>query len=264
MRFIDTHSHIHHERYYSDRDAMLARMRERGVATITVGTTYALSKSAVDLAGAHPDVWATIGQHPVDTLDGFDSDAYASLLTPRVVAVGECGLDYFRGADEAEKNRQKKVFETQIAFAVEHNLPLMLHVRPGKGSADAHDDALGMLKSAQTRHGACVRGNSHFFTAPLAIARQYWAIGFTTAFPGVITFATETQEVVREAPLDMILSETDAPYATPIPHRGERNEPAFVTHIVDSITAIRSADPEQIAEQLLVNARRVFGLVPHS
>jgi TatD DNase family protein len=105
-----------------------------------------------------------------------------------------------------------------------------------------------------------VRGNAHFFTGPLEIAERYWGLGFTTAFPGVITFAADTQEVVRKAPLKMILSETDAPYASPIPHRGKRNEPAFVVHIVEAIAGLRGADIEEVRLALLQNAQRVFGL----
>ncbi len=260
MKYIDTHSHPHFPHYDADRDAMLARMRAARVGTIAVGTSFETSRGAVAIANEHSDIWATIGVHPNDTGESFDAIVFAALLNDRVVGIGECGLDYFRSNAETEGARQKENFAAQIAFAVEHDLPLMLHVRPSKGSTDAHDDALEMLKSAQATHGARVRGNAHFFTGPLETAQRYWDLGFTTAFPGVITFAPEVQEVFKAAPLDMILSETDAPYASPLPHRGQRNEPAFVVRIVEAIANLKGMEHEVVREKLIENAHRVFGL----
>jgi len=260
MKYIDTHSHPHFPQYDEDRDAMLSRMREAEVGTIAVGTSLEHSKGAVVLAEEHADIWAIVGVHPNDTNELFDISVFQELLSVRVVGIGECGIDYYRSEQDIDGARQRKNFEAQIAFAVEHDLPLMLHVRPSQGSTNAHDEALDMLKTAQTTHGSRVRGNAHFFTGPIEIAKQYWALGFTTAFPGVITFATDVQGVVREAPLDMILSETDAPYAAPNPYRGKRNEPAFVIHVVEAIANIKNVELELVREQLLENARRVFGL----
>jgi len=260
MKYIDTHSHPHFPHYDADRDAMLARMRTAGVGTIAVGTSFETSKDAVAIASKHPDIWATIGVHPNDTNEAFDVSVFTPLITDRVVGIGECGLDYFRSNAETEGARQKENFAAQIAFAVEHDLPLMLHVRASKGSTDAHDDAIDMIKSLQAAHGTRVRGNAHFFTGPIEIARRYWDMGFTTAFPGVITFAPEVQDVVKAAPLDMILSETDAPYAAPVPYRGQRNEPAFVVQIVETISALRGMGHEAVRLQLIENAHRIFGL----
>lgn len=258
MKYIDTHSHPQFPQYDADRDVMLARMRDAEVGTIAVGTSQATSQNAVLLAAKHPDIWAAIGVHPNDTNEMFDAEQFELLLHERVVAIGECGLDFYRGANDAE--RQKKNFESQIAFAVAHDFPLMLHVRPSKGTTDAHDDVLAMLVSAQREHGAHTRGTAHFFTGPLEIAERYWAIGFMTSFPGVITFAPETHAVVKAAPLDMILSETDAPYAAPVPHRGQRNEPAFVPAIIEAIATQKGLEIEPVRAQLLDNARRLFHL----
>lgn len=260
MRYIDTHSHPQFPQYDADRDATLARMREALVGTIVVGTSYETSKAAVELARHHSDIWAAVGVHPNDLNEPFDATAFAKLLDERVIAVGECGLDYFRSDRETGGKRQRENFEAQIAFAVEHDLPLMLHIRAGKGTTDAHDDALDILESAWAQHGGRVRGNAHFFTGPLEIGKRYWDMGFTTAFPGVITFAKDTHGVVRAAPLDLILSETDAPYAAPAPHRGERNEPAFVVRVVEAIADIRGEDRETVRAALLENAERVFSL----
>jgi len=263
MRYIDTHSHLHFRQYDEDRDDVLARMREQNVVTIAVGTSVDTSAGAVALAKEHPElvVGATIGVHPTDTNEGFDAKAYEPFLKEGVVVgVGECGLDYFRdNAAEAGK-RQREVFEAQIAFAAEYDLPLMLHIRASAGSTDAHDEALDMLASWQKEKGERVRGNAHFFTSTPEIAKRYWDMGFTTAFPGVITFAAETQEAVKAAPLNMILSETDAPYAAPEPYRGKRNEPAYVVEVVKKIVEIRGGDEEKVSEALISNARRVFGV----
>jgi TatD DNase family protein len=263
FKYIDTHSHLHFKQYDNDRADVLARMRERGVVTIAVGTSVDTSAGAIALAKEQPElvVGATIGVHPTDTDEGFDTKAYELFVKEDVVVgVGECGLDYFRGDRSVLKPRQEQAFDAQIVFAVEHSLPLMLHVRPSKGSEDAHEDALAMLRAAQKVHGEKVRGNAHFFTASLAIAKQYWDIGITVAIPGVVTFAPEMVEVVREAPLNMILSETDAPYAAPEPYRGGRNEPTYVIEIVDYIANIRREDEQVVREQLVSNACRVFGI----
>lgn len=258
--YFDTHSHVHFPEFDADRDAVLSRMREKNVWTIAVGVGLETSKGAVEIAGSNADIWATIGVHPTDTDEGFNGEEYEKLLTERVVAIGECGLDYYRTPREGIFERQKEVFEAQIAFAAEHNLPLMLHVRPSKGSDDAHDDALKLLLAAREKYGDAVRGNAHFFTGSLMSAKRYWALGFTTAFPGVITFAKECEEVVREAPGELILSETDAPYASPVPHRGERNQPAYVIDTAEAIARIRGEDLEILKKRLVSNAFRVFGI----
>ena len=268
FEYIDTHSHVAFPQFDADREAVLARMREKGVHTIAVGVDFKTSRAAVALAQLHRDVvvGATIGVHPTDSNEGFEPEHYAGLFATHggstarkvVVGVGECGFDYFRTPKEEVFERQKQIFRAQIAFAVEYDLPLMLHVRPSKGSDDAHIDALELLEDAKRIHGEKVRGNAHFFTGSLTMARRYWDLGFTIAFPGVITFAKECERLVKEAPIDMILSETDAPYAAPVPHRGERNEPVFVIDTVAAIAAIRGESLEIVKKRLVANAFRVF------
>jgi TatD DNase family protein len=272
MRFIDSHSHTYFPQFDIDRDAMYERMRTLSVQTIAVGTQYATSRMAVQSSIDVPNVvcGATIGVHPHEAREGFTDTDFESLFLnderaegapPLVVGVGECGLDYFRDVTETEKQKQREVFAAQIAFAVRHDLPLMLHVRPAKGTHDAHSEVLDMLKQAQGTHGERVRGTSHFFTASYEVAKQYWGLGFATSFPGVITFAKETEEAVREAPHDLMLAETDAPYAAPVPHRGERNEPVFIQSIVDHIARVRGEEVELVASQLVSNTQRIFNIV---
>jgi len=257
--YIDTHSHLNLPQFSEDLPEVLARMDEHDVSTIVVGVSFATSKQAVALAQKHERiVGATIGVHPTDTNEKFDPVDYEPLLSEHVVGIGECGFDYYRTPRDEVYVHQREVFEAQVVFAAENNLPLMLHIRPSEGSVDAHQDALEVLKIYQKEYGQTVRGNVHFFTSTKEIAREYVALGFTIAFPGVITFVSELHEVVRDVPLDMMLAETDAPYAAPVPHRGSRNEPIFVIDTIRAIAEIRGENFEQVSEMLTKNAKALF------
>ncbi len=265
-KFIDVHSHIHDKAFDEDRDAIILNMKEKGFATITIGTDIVESRKAVALAEKYDNVWATVGMHPVDNrTEVFNRDAYKALLMhPKVVALGECGLDYFHiqkfeGNKDAEIDRQQSLFIEQIDLAVECDKPLMLHGRPDIGM-DAYEDMLFILKNAQTRLGKKVRGNSHFFVGDMNIAQQFNDLGFTVSFSGVITFAKMYEELVRTIPLGMMHAETDSPYATPAPHRGKRNTPLYVEHIYEKIAELKGLDKEVVRKQLLENAKRVFGV----
>jgi len=266
MNYIDVHSHIHDKAFEEDRESLISEMKEKGFATITVGTDLVESKKAVETAQIYDNVWATVGMHPVDNrTEIFDRAAYKELLIhPKVVALGECGLDYFHiqkfeGNKDAEVDRQQRLFIEQIELAAECDKPLMLHGRPDKGM-DAYEDMLHILKNAKGRLGDRVRGNAHFFVGDLDIAKQFNELGFTVSFSGVITFAKMYEELVRTVPLDMMHAETDSPYATPVPHRGKRNTPLYVEHIYEKIAEIKGFEKEEVRMQLVKNAERVFGL----
>jgi TatD DNase family protein len=235
-------------------------MRDVGVGTITIGTDVEDSKKAVALAEENENIYASIGVHPADDAGAiFDEAVFEKLAeSEKVVAVGECGLEYFNltGDIEVEKNRQKELFAQHIAFAQKHNLPLMIHARPTKGSMDAYRDVLEMLKTA--REKAPVRANFHFFAGDMGIAKDAIEIGFTLSFTGVITFARQYDEVIRFAPSGMIMAETDSPYVAPVPYRGKRNEPTFVSEVVKTMAEIRGGDVETVRVQLLKNVKRVF------
>lgn len=269
MKYFDAHTHTNFVAYADDREEVILRAKDGGVGINVVGTQLDTSRAAVALAEKYDNVWATIGLHPVHTTKSyhdvkelgeggkeftsrgevFDMAAYQALgQHPRVIAVGECGLDYYR-ADESTKDIQKKAFIQQIELANSLGKPLMLHIR------NAYDDALEVLKVH-----AKVRGDVHFFAGDWAVAKRFLDEGFTLSFTGVVTFTNDYDEVVKNAPLDMLLSETDAPYVTPAPHRGKRNEPSYVELIVRRIAEIKGGDPEEVAAQLLANARRVFGI----
>lgn len=276
-RYIDIHSHIHFPIYDEDRDTLLATMHENGVATITVGTDSEQNEKAVALAVAHEHVWATVGLHPTHT-DETESDIarYEELARhEKVVAIGECGLDYhyietFFEKEKAEKgltwnkdaeqDRQQRMFIEQIELAVRVDKPLMLHGRPGSGTMDAYEDMCHIIRNAQRQHGEKVRGNFHFFAGNVDIARQALELGFTVSFPGVITFASQYDDVVRYVPLSMMHGETDAPYAAPKPFRGQRNEPNHVREVYVRIAALRGEDIENVRVQLVKNAERLFSI----
>jgi TatD DNase family protein len=289
MKYFDAHTHTNFVAYNDDRDAVIQRAKDAGTGMNVVGTQLDTSKSAVALAEQYDNVWATIGLHPIHTSKSyhdekelgpsfaeaskgkegqegftsrgevFDGAAYEALgKSDKVIAVGECGLDYFRLEGDT-KEVQKKTFVEQIELANRLAKPLMLHIRPGLrslgGVGNAYDDALEVLKAH-----AKVRGDVHFFAGDWAIAKKFLDLGFTLSFTGVITFTHDYDEVVKNAPLDMLLSETDAPYVTPAPHRGKRNEPVYVEQVVKAIAAIRGEDEGEVQKQLLANAERVFAI----
>jgi len=238
-------------------------MAEEGVAGIVVGVDKVSSEEAVLLATKYEHLWASIGLHPNDTPhEDFSSEQYASLIkNPKVVAIGECGLDFYRILPDVdvvkEKERQWRVFTSQVAFATANDLPLMIHCRPSQGSMDAYEDILSYLESYKKEH-LSLSGNIHFFVGTLAIAERFWSIGFSTSLTGVITFTNDYDDVVKGAPLSMLLSETDAPYVAPVPHRGKRNEPVYVRHVVEKIAELRGISEDEVATTLLKNAERVF------
>lgn len=265
---IDAHGHIHGEEYDLDREDVISRMRESRVGCITVGTSLEDSKRAVELASNNENIWATIGIHPNDTEEIFDEKDFEELVkNPKVVAIGECGLDYYRfKVDEVgfnienEKKRQKENFLKQLEFAVKYDKPLMIHCRPSDKTNDAHEDMLSILNSYFLTHNSKLRGNIHFFTGSKDIAEKYFELGFTVSIPGVVTFARDVAKVVKELPIEKILIETDCPYATPVPHRGKRNEPIYVLETGRKIGELKEVSLEEVTSKTLQNTINTFTL----
>lgn len=262
--FFDIHSHIHFKDFDEDREKLISEMKDYGVGTITVGTDLEESKKAIELAEKYEHIYASVGLHPNDSHEEiFDEKKYEELARhKKVVAIGECGLDYFRmeGDTEKQKLKQKEIFQKQIDLAVKVGKPLMLHGRSSKNTMDAYEDMLDMLELAKKNHGDKLKGNAHFFAGNIDIAKRFLDIGFTMSFPGVITFAKDYDDVVRYVPLDMIHAETDSPYATPVPFRGKRNNPMYVQEVVAKIAILRQENFEEVRKQLLGNVKRVFGV----
>ncbi len=260
MRYIDIHAHLDDIAFDADRGDVLRVLRESDVGVITIGTTLQSSTQASLLAKENNHVWACVGVHPEDGAgEVFKSEAYEKILHTRVVGIGECGLDYFRAPRDDVYQKQKALFEAQIQFAITHNLPLMLHMRPTKGTLDAYHDALDILESYVQQYPS-LRGNSHFFAGDVAVAARLFDIGFSISFTGVITFAREYDEVIQYAPTDRIHAETDAPYVTPIPFRGERNNPLYVREVIRCIARVKRIEEAVLQEILLTNATSLFNL----
>ncbi len=254
-QYFDLHSHLNFTDYDQDWEDVMVRLRETGTHTIVVGTDYESSKRAVELAETYPEIYACIGIHPVDhPTRVFEREKFEELVKhQKVVAIGECGLDFFHADRVTDLERQKNMFLAQVEFAIAHDKPLMIHSRA------AYPELLTILEDLKKTHGAKLRGNIHFFAGTWEEAERFFALDFTISFTGVITFASQYDEVVKRAPLGMIHAETDAPYVSPAPYRGQRNEPSYVQEVYKRIAELRGADFEEVRKQLVENALRMVG-----
>jgi TatD DNase family protein len=264
--YIDIHSHLNFPDYEKDFDEVIQRLKDTNTATITVGTDLLSSQKAVEIAGKYENIYACIGLHPADdTGETFNEEEFGKLAEQRkIVAVGECGLDYkkFKIQDlgfKNEKERQIDIFKKHIEFATKYDKTLMLHLRSGE-NADAYDDAIIILESYILNHKSKLRGNCHFYAGSIEQAKKFIDLGFTMSFTGVITFTKDYDEVIKYIPLDKIMSETDCPFVTPVPHRGERNEPSYVEEVVKRIAEIKGEDFEIVKKALSENAVKYFNL----
>ena len=250
IRWVDSHCHVHDPRTPDGSDAAVALAADAGVTTlITVGCDRETSQAAIDVAGAHRGVHATVGLHPHDAVNGVDT--IVDLLdVAGVVAVGEAGLDYYY--DHSPREVQQRVFEEQIQLANDRDLPLVIHSR------DAWDDTFDALASV----GVPTRTIFHCFTGGPDEARRALDIGALLSFSGIVTFkgAPEVQAAAILCPLDRMLVETDSPYLAPIPHRGKPNRPAWVPHVGQFIADLRDRPVNEIASATSANADLVFAL----
>lgn len=279
MKYIDTHAHMNFAAYDDDRDNVIARTNTDEVMVINVGTQRDTSRFAVELAEQHDHLYAIIGLHPIHTTasfhdhdevgeggdeftsrgEDFDVDYYRNLAqsSNKVVGLGECGLDYYRNTPET-RDAQEKAFRGHIELALELDLPLMLHVRPSEGSMDAYHDVLTILR--EYVGSGNLRGQTHFFAGTPEIAQEFIDLGFYISFTGVITFAGMYEKLVKAVPMNRILSETDAPYVTPHPYRGQRNEPSHVREVIQKLAKIKKVDENVMAQQVIENAKRLYGI----
>ncbi|MBI2024165.1 TatD family hydrolase [Candidatus Giovannonibacteria bacterium] len=277
MRFFDVHTHVQFAAFREDFQDVISRALENNVWMVNVGTQKETSEDAIRLAHEYAEgVWATVGLHPIHTevshhdeqeLGGgeaaksftsrgedFDFDIYKKLASdPKVVAIGECGLDYYRLLDDSKK-KQKEVFIKQIELAGEIKKPLMIHCR------EAFGDLIDIIKSEIVNLKFSSPGIIHFFSGSKDDAKILMDLGFSFSFGGVVTFAKNYEELVRYTPLDRILLETDAPYVAPVPYRGKRNEPAYVAEVAKKIAEIKGVSLEEVAEVTTGNAFRTFSL----
>lgn len=249
----DTHAHYDDEAFDEDRDRVLMGLKEAGVGTVlNVGASMASSESTLALTEQYPFVYGSAGVHPSETAE-LDEEKFQRLCeilkNPKILAVGEIGLDYYW--EEPEHEIQKKWFLRQLELARQMQLPVIIHSR------DAAKDTLDMMK--ETRAGE-IGGVIHCFSYGTEIAREYLNMGFFLGIGGVLTFknAKKLKEVAAYAPIEQIVLETDCPYMAPTPHRGTRNTSANLPYVVNALAEIKGILPEQVIEITEQNARRLY------
>jgi len=252
VAWFDNHCHLDDAHLPGGTDGALEAARRAGVTGfITVGTDAEHSQASIAIAARHPDVWATVGLHPHDAKNGVDT-IVGLLDDPKVVAVGECGLDYFY--DHSPRAVQRQAFAEQVELAHRRALPLVIHTR------DAWDDTFSIL----SEQGAPARTIFHCFTGGPSEAKRCLDLGAYLSFSGIVTFKTagELREAAQLCPTDRLLVETDSPYLAPVPHRGRRNQPAYVPLVGACLAEVRGMPVEEVAACTLVNASVAFALPP--
>ena len=251
----DTHAHLNAEQYNEDLEAVIDRAKSEGVSkVVVVGFDRPTIVKAMELAEKYSFIYAAVGWHPVDAIDMTDKElAWIEELAahPKVVALGEMGLDYHW--DKSPKHIQKEVFRKQIALAKKVNLPIIIHNR------EATMDIVQILKEEGAHE---VGGIMHCFSGSIETAKECMKMNFYISFGGPVTFknAKNVKEVAASIPLDRLLIETDCPYLTPHPFRGKRNEPGYVKLVAEELAALKGLSYEELANITMENAKRVFGI----
>jgi TatD DNase family protein len=257
VELVDSHCHLDEERFDIDRDAVIARAKAAGVTRmITIGASGSMQANydAVALSEQDSGIYATVGVHPHDAKSMSDS-VLAELAElarrPKVVGIGETGLDYYY--DNSPRPRQQEAFRLHVGLARDLGLPIVVHLR------DAYDDAADLLREERAQE---VGGVIHCFSGDRADARRFLDLGFDISFSGIVTFKTavELREVAAMVPADRFMIETDAPFLAPVPHRGKRNEPAFVVHTAELIAAVRRQALATVVENATATTVRRFRL----
>jgi TatD DNase family protein len=257
LNLIDTHAHLDDEKFQADLTAVLARARQAGVErVVTIGTTAASSARALQLAGSHMMLAATVGIQPnnIAACQSIDWDSIAEQANnPLVVGIGETGLD--RHWDDTPFPQQEDYFTRHLQLARAKSLPVVIHCR------EAEADVVRMLRQEYDRMGP-IKGVMHSFTGDQATCQECLEMGLYISFAGMVTYKSGQNllKVARDVPLDRLLVETDSPYLAPVPMRGKRNEPAFVVHTLEMLALARCMEAAGLAETTTQNARLLFSL----
>jgi len=259
MYLIDSHCHLDFPQFNNDRQAVVQRAREAGVEIIiNPGADLESSRRAVALAERYPEVYAAVGVHPHEAktvTDEVIAELRALARHPKVVAIGEIGLDFYRNL--SPRDVQRRAFRQQLALAAELGLPVIVHSR------EAHDDVMAILAENRESQATDLWGVLHAFSGDRAMAERALEMGFCLGIAGPVTFrnAHRLRALVRELPLEALLLETDAPYLTPHPHRGERNEPARVALVAEAVAGLHGVTAEVVAQQTAANVRLLFSRI---
>jgi TatD DNase family protein len=254
VRLIDSHCHLNYEGLVERQHEVLDNARARGViGFLSISTRKREWGDVIAVADRNSDVWASVGVHPHEADSHPDLGAKAlsdAASHPRVIAIGECGLDYYY--DKSDRHAQRDRFEAHIEAARQTGLPLVVHTR------DAEEDTAAILTAAVREGG--VTGVLHCFTGSADLARKGLDLGFFVSLSGIVTFknAADLQETAKWLPADQMLVETDAPFLAPVPHRGQKCEPAFVADTAAFVAALRGEEPEQLAETTTANFFKLF------
>jgi TatD DNase family protein len=262
--FVDSHAHLEGKKFDADREQVIARAREAGVETIVAignGDGPGTLACGIRLAEQYDFIYATVGVHPHEAEQATDSD-YIEMFelskNPKVIAWGEIGLDYFY--DHSPRDIQKQAFLKQMELAKAAKLPIIIHCRPSDNSENAWEDCLSMIDEQWSASG--LGGILHCFTGTWPHAKRAIDMGFMISFAGNVTFpkAQQIRDAAAKVPIDRMLIETDSPYLAPVPHRGRRNEPAFVKETARQIAELRQSSPEDIGAETSRNFYRFFNL----
>ena len=269
MNLTDTHCHLDYNKFDSDRAEVIQRANDSGLIRLLVpGLHHKSSKEAVQLAESNPSVYAAVGFHPTD-LEEFSENTFQQVkelaVHPKVVAIGEIGIDYYWVKENDKRAFQHEVLQQQLQFAKEINKPVIIHMREENDAwfGKASQDLLKILEEWQTTLSGRLAerpGVLHSFNGNLETAQKALALNFYLGVTGPVTYknAEEKRKIIGHLPLDRILIETDSPFLTPVPLRGKRNEPAYVGHIADKIAEIHLKSPAEIASITTANAARLF------
>lgn len=263
FNYFDIHSHLNLSPLDHRSEELVLALEKENIGTIVVGIDSGTSEEAITLAHRYPNtLWAVIGLHPTEVFDEpFAPEIFEPLAwDPKVVGIGECGLDYYRNRDGALIALQKKVFKAHIELALKVDKSLMLHIRPEAGTMTAYHDALDILDAYKAEAGDKLRGNAHFFVGDIAVAQRFLDLGFTMSFDGPITFTTDYDEVIKYIPIESIMCETDAPFAAPAPYRGQTNLPTYVPHVYRKIATLKGMPVEDLVTEMAKTIKRVWGI----
>jgi len=270
-QFTDTHAHLNMNAYTEDLPELLKRITKSDVTVFNVGTNIKTSQRAVEIADESENCKSIIGLHPLYVYSNdeceqdndepgevFDYEAYKNLAKHKsVIGIGETGLDFFRLPQDESlhpiiKEKQEESFRKHIELSIELDLPLMIHCR------NAYRETIDILSKYQERGGKVLKVNFHFFAGDEDILKEIMKRDWYVSYTGVITFAEEYEDLIKITPIDRIMSETDCPYVTPVPFRGERNEPIHVREVVKKMAEIYEKDLDEMCEILKENTERFY------
>jgi TatD DNase family protein len=256
--YFDAHAHYDDERFDEDRDNLISELKDKGVLCIVnSGSDLETSKKSIELAQKYDYIYASVGVHPemaYDLPDNWLDELRTMAKSPKVVAIGEIGLDYH--GEDLDRVKQAEAFKKQLGLALELKLPFVIHDR------DAHGDVMDILREAAQKSNNNIKGIMHCFSGSVEMANEIIGMGMSISVGGVVTFknAKKLMQVVESVPIERILTETDCPYLAPTPFRGQRNDSSYIKYVIEKISEIKNLEIDYVGEQMISNAKSFFGI----